>query len=197
MSIAATLPDGIRLEPPAQPTTAPVPSGLDANDFAGLYEAHADRIFCHVRARLGDADLAEDLTAQTFLRAWQSLDRYRPLPGRPFLAWLFTIANNLVIDHYRRHRRELIGVTVEPRDRGNNDPEHLALVADLRDEIRLAIGRLKPEHQLVVALRLIDGLDYQQISEVTGRTPGALRVILCRALGTMRELLRHRGVDRL
>jgi RNA polymerase sigma-70 factor (ECF subfamily) len=197
MSIAATLPHGIRLDPPAAPVAEPLQVTPDATTFAGLYEAHVDRIYTHVRARLGDPDLAEDLTAQTFLRAWQSIDRYRPLPGRPFLAWLFTIANNLVIDHYRRHRRELIGVTVEPRDGGGNDPEYLALVADLRDEIRLAIARLKPDHQLVVALRLIDGLDYQQISEITGRTPGALRVILCRALGAMRELLRRRGVDSL
>jgi RNA polymerase sigma-70 factor (ECF subfamily) len=197
MSTAATLPHGIRLNRPAPSVAAPLPAKPDAEAFAGLYEAHVDRIYAHIRARLGDPNVAEDLTAQTFLRAWQSIDRYRPIPGRPFLAWLFTIANNLVIDHYRRHRRELVGVTVEPRDGGSNDPEHLALVADLRDEIRLAIARLKPDHQLVVALRLIDGLDYQQISEITGRSPGALRVILCRALSTMRDRLRRRGVDSL
>jgi RNA polymerase sigma-70 factor (ECF subfamily) len=197
MSFAATLSPGIGLHQVATPAAAQQAAPLDAAVFAELYEAHVDRIYAHVRARLGDPDLSEDLTAQTFLRAWQSIDRYRQLPGRPFLAWLFAIANNLVIDHYRRHRRELIGLSVEPRDGSRNDPEHLALVADLHDEIRRAIERLKPEHQLVVALRLIDGLDYQQISEITGRTSGALRVILCRALGTMRELLRRRGVDPL
>jgi RNA polymerase sigma-70 factor, ECF subfamily len=197
MSFAATLSPGIGLHQAAAPAAAQETAPLDAAAFAELYEAHVDRIYGHVRARLGDPDLAEDVTAQTFLRAWQSIDRYRPLPGRPFLAWLFTIANNLVIDHYRRHRRELIGLSVEPRDGDRNDPEHLALVADLRDEIRRAIARLKPEHQLVVALRLIDGLDYQQISEITGRTPGALRVILCRALSAMRERLHGRDVHSL
>ncbi len=194
MSFAATLPHGIRIAPPPARDGTP-DARPDAGDFAELYEAHVDRIHAHVRARLGDPDLAEDLTAQTFLRAWQSIDRYRPIPGRPFLAWLFTIANNLVIDHYRRRRREVIGVMVEPRDSGANDPEHRALTADLRDEIRRAITRLKPEHQLIVALRLIDGLDYHQISEITGRSPGALRVILCRSLGTMRDVLRGRGVE--
>jgi RNA polymerase sigma-70 factor (ECF subfamily) len=197
MSFAATLSPGIGLETAAAPAATSPSTTLDAAAFAGLYEAHVDRIYAHVRARLGDPDLAEDITAQTFLRAWQSIDRYQPIPGRPFLAWLFTIANNLVIDHYRRHRRELIGLTSEPRDGDRSDPEHLALVADLRGEIRRAIVRLKPEHQLVVALRLIDGLDYQQISEITGRSPGALRVILCRALSVMRERLHGRGVRSL
>jgi RNA polymerase sigma-70 factor, ECF subfamily len=196
MSFAATLSPGIRLDA-ATHAAAPPTDKPDAAAFAGLYEAHVDRIYAHVRARLSDPDLAEDITAQTFLRAWQSIDRYRPLPGRPFLAWLFTIANNLVIDHYRRHRRELVGVTVEPRDGDRNDPERQALVADLRDEIRRAIARLKPEHQLVVTLRLIDGLDYQQISEITGRSPGALRVILCRALSALRERLHGRDLRTL
>lgn len=197
MRFAATLPSGIRHDNAATSAAAPPSTTPDAAAFAGLYEAHVDRIYAHVRARLSDHDQAEDITAQTFLRAWQSIDRYRPLPGRPFLAWLFTIANNLVIDHYRRYRRELVGVTVEPRDDDRNDPEHQALVADLREEIRRAIARLKPEHQLVLTLRLIDGLDYQQISEITGRTPGALRVIVCRALGALRERLHRRDLRTL
>lgn len=197
MSIAASMSLGAW---PRQDTVShdgtPSPS-LDADAFAGLYEAHVDRIDAHVRARMGDPDLAEDITAQTFLRAWQSIERYRPLPGRPILAWLFTIANNLIVDHYRRSRRELVGVAVEPRDRGDNDPEHRALAADLRREIRQAISGLKPDHQLVVALRLIDGLDYDEISRITGKRPGALRVILCRALGVVRKELRARAVQGL
>ena len=170
-------------------------SARDSDGFGQLYEAHAGRSFTHVRARVGDPDLAEDLTAQTFLRAWQSIERYRPLPGRPFIAWLFTIANNLVVDHYRRSRRELVGVKGDPRDNGESDPERCALTGDLRDEIRRALARLKPEQQLVVTLRLVDGLDYAQISEITGKTPGALRVALCRALNTLRKELERREIS--
>jgi RNA polymerase sigma-70 factor (ECF subfamily) len=138
--------------------------------------------------------LADDLTAQVFLRAWQSIERYRPLPGRPFIAWLFTISNNLVVDHYRRHKRELVGVKGDPRDNGRADPERCALNSDLQAELRRAMSRLKPEHQLVVGLRLIDGLDYEEISAITGKTAGALRVILCRALAVLRRELDERGV---
>jgi RNA polymerase sigma-70 factor (ECF subfamily) len=177
----------------AQPSST-IGARLDRETFEQLYTANVDRIYSHIRARSGDPDLAEDLTAQTFLRAWQSIDRYRPVPGRPFIAWLFTIANNLVIDHHRRHRRELVGVTVEPRDNGHDDPVDRALASDLRDEIRRAISHLKPDHQLIVTLRLVDGLDYQEISTITGRSSGALRVILCRALAALRDELRGRGV---
>ena len=182
----------LRGAPAAEDATA---EARDSDGFAQLYEAHAGRIYAHVRARVGDPDLAEDLTAQTFLRAWQSIERYRPLPGRPFIAWLFTIANNLVVDHYRRRRRELVGVKGDPRDNGESDPERCALTGDLRDEIRRALARLKPEQQLVVTLRLVDGLDYAQISEITGKTPGALRVTLCRALGTLRRELERRDIS--
>ena len=182
---------GIRRDSPAGEA---VPIGRDPDAFARLYEAHAGRIHAHVRARIGDASLAEDLTAQTFMRAWQSIERYRPVPGRPFLAWLFTIANNLVVDHYRRHRREIVGVKGDPQDNGADDPERCALTTDLREEIRRALARLKGEHQLVVTLRLIEGLDYAQISEITGKSPGALRVLLCRALAALRDELERRGV---
>jgi RNA polymerase sigma-70 factor (ECF subfamily) len=192
MTMARTWPlAGARAQrAPAGTTAAP----LDTETFAHLYETNVTRTYNHVRARVGDPDLAEDLTAQTFLRAWQSIGAYRPLPGRPFISWLFTIANNLVVDHYRRSRRELVGIKSEPRDGHATDPEHNALTADLRDEIRRALARLKPEHQLIVTLRLVDGLDYTEISVITGKTPGALRVILCRALNTLRPELRRRGV---
>lgn len=178
----------------ARPEIVTAPVGRDPEAFARLYEAHIDRIHGHIRARVGDPTLAEDLTAQTFLRAWQSIERYRPVPGRPFIAWLFTIANNLVVDHYRRHRRELVGVKGDPRDRGDADPERCALTADLRDELRRAVSHLKPDYQLVVTLRLVDGLDYEQISAITGKSAGALRVTLCRALSALRAELERRGV---
>jgi RNA polymerase sigma-70 factor (ECF subfamily) len=191
MSLALSLPLSGRAPALEQ---APPAAKIDADAFARHYEASVDRIYQHIRARVGETELAEDLTAQTFLRAWQSIGRYRPVDGRPFIAWLFTIANNLVVDHFRRRRRELVGVKGDPRDSGRDDPERRALDADARDEIRRAIALLKPDQQLVVTLRLIDGLEYDQISGIMGKTPGALRVLLCRALSALRAELQRRGV---
>jgi DNA-directed RNA polymerase specialized sigma24 family protein len=66
--------------------------------------------------------------------------------------------------------------------------------ADLRDGIRGAIGALKPAQQLVVTLRLVDGADYAEISAITGKSPGALRVLFCRAVSALRSELRRRGL---
>jgi RNA polymerase sigma-70 factor (ECF subfamily) len=64
----------------------------------------------------------------------------------------------------------------------------------MRDEIRRAVALLKPDQQLIVTLRLIDGLEYEQISAIMGKSPGALRVLLCRALNALRAELQRRGV---
>jgi RNA polymerase sigma-70 factor (ECF subfamily) len=173
---------------------APVWSRPNAGEFATLYESNVGRIYRHVIARVGDPILAEDLTAQTFLKAWQSIDSYRPVPGRPFIAWLFAIANNLVVDHFRRRGRELTGITHDPAASQADDPERSALQADLRDGIRGAIAALKPSQQLVVTLRLVDGADYAEISAIMDKSPGALRVLFCRAVQALRTELRRRGL---
>lgn len=166
----------------------------DRDAFATLYEAHLSRVYRHVRYRLPDPDLAEDVTSQVFLRAWQAVDRYRPVEGRPFLAWLFTIANNLIIDHHRRGRRELQGVEPERHVATTPDPEAAAIGADIQEHIAAAIARLKPDYQLIVALRLIEDMEYEDIARVLNKKPGALRVTLFRALSALREDLAKQGL---
>jgi RNA polymerase sigma-70 factor (ECF subfamily) len=167
----------------------------DREAFAVLYETHLDRVYRHVRYRVGDPDLTEDITAQVFLRAWQAIHRYRQMEGRPFLAWLYTIANNLIVDHHRRARRELQGIDPARHTAGTSDPEAIAVSGDLQEQIRAAIARLKPDYQLVVALRLIEDMDYEEIARVIGKKPGALRVTLFRALQALRADLARRGLE--
>ena len=167
----------------------------DEEAFAALYEAHLSRVYRHVRYRVGDPDLAEDISSQVFLRAWQAIDRYRPVEGRPFMAWLFTIANNLIIDHHRKAKRELPGIEPERHTAHTPDPEEAAIGQDLNDQIRAAIGRLKPEYQLIVSLRLVEDMEYEDIARILNKKPGALRVTLFRALNALREDLARRGVQ--
>ncbi|MFN8559839.1 MAG: RNA polymerase sigma factor [Dehalococcoidia bacterium] len=166
----------------------------DADAFAALYELHVSRIYRHVRYRLPDPDVAEDVTSQVFLRAWQAIDRYRPQEGRPFLAWLFTISNNLIIDYHRRSKREMTGIEAERHVATTPDPEEAAVTADLQQHVRAAISRLKPDYQLVLSLRLIEDMEYDDIARIVGKKPGALRVTLFRALQALREDLARRGV---
>lgn len=194
MSISAAL----RLPKQAIPRAPEGPTHADrypdAEWFATVYEQNIDRIHAHIRVRVASVELAEDLTAQTFLRAWTARERYKPVPGRPILAWLFTIANNLVIDFYRRSRREYVGVKGDVRDAGAFDPEQRAVDGSVRHEILCALRRLKPDQQLAVSLRLLDGLEYSEIAQLTGKTQGALRVLVCRGLALMRDDLSARGL---
>ncbi len=182
--------------PPVSADTLARAIARDPAAFTELYEAHVARIYRHVHYRVGDADTAEDITAQVFLRAWQAIHRYRPQAGRPFIAWLFTIANNLIVDHHRRSRQTVRGIEVE----GGRyaaialDPEEAALSAYLHAQIAAALRRLKPEYQLIIALRLIEDMDYEAIARVLGKTPGALRVTLFRALNALRAELAARGI---
>lgn len=74
----------------------------DADSFARLYDAYFERVFRYVYFRVSDDQTAEDLTSQVFLKAWENLPRYKP--SGHFLAWLYTIARNQVIDHYRTRK---------------------------------------------------------------------------------------------
>lgn len=166
----------------------------DAAAFSSLYEAHVSRVYRHVRYRVTDPDLAEDVTSQVFLRAWQAIDRYRPVEGRPILAWLFTIANNLIVDHHRKARHVTSGIGPERHAAVTDDPEETAINTDLNEHILAAIARLKPDYQLVVSLRLIEDMEYEDIARVLNKKPGALRVTLFRALAALRDDLSRRGV---
>jgi len=75
----------------------------DSKAFGILYDAYVERIYRFVFFRVADEQTAEDITAQVFLRAWEKLGRYR-IGNSPFLAWLYTIARNAVIDHYRTRK---------------------------------------------------------------------------------------------
>jgi RNA polymerase sigma-70 factor, ECF subfamily len=166
----------------------------DPAAFGVLYDAHVERIHRHVRYRMPDPDVAEDITSQVFLRAWQAIDRYKPVEGRPILAWLFTIANNLIVDHHRKARHVMTGIESERHAARTPDPETEAVNSDLNDQIRAAINRLKPEYQLIVSLRLIEDMEYDEIARITDKKPGALRVTLFRALSALREDLARLGL---
>ncbi len=180
--------------PPVSADTLARAIARDPAAFTELYEAHVDRIHRHVRYRVGDPDVAEDITAQVFLRAWQAIHRYRPQAGRPFIAWLFTIANHLIVDHHRRSRHTLTGIAAGRHAVAALDPEEAALNADLQAQIAAALRQLKPEYQLIIALRLLEDMDYEEIAHALGKKPGALRVTLFRALNALRAELAARGI---
>lgn len=160
----------------------------DADSFGQLYDRYIDKVYRHIYYRLGNPTEAEDLAAQVFLKAWHAIGRYRPM-GRPFGSWLLSIAHNLLVDYYRARRDNAsIDDVIIPAD-DSADPVTLAERSFASASLRLAIKRLKPDQQAVVVMRYIDGMDYADIAPLLQKSEGAVRVILHRALLSLRGMM--------
>lgn len=159
----------------------------DADSFARLYDAYFERVFRYVYFRVSDDQTAEDLTSQVFLKAWENLPRYKP--SGHFLAWLYTIARNQVIDHYRTRKE-----TVPLDEVGTLSAEGAAVdeQVQLRFELqamRDALQFLTEDQQQVLILKFIAGLDTHEIAKQMKKGEGAIRALQMRALQALAKYL--------
>ncbi len=162
----------------------------DDTAFADLYDLHLTRVYRHVYYRVGNRADAEDLTQQVFLQAWRAIGRYQRT-GAPFIAWLLTIAHNLIVSFYRQPKDQSAhGMDPVAVERWAN-PEHEVLAEYDRLAVRAAVLLLKPEQQHVVTMRFLENFDSATIARVLGKSEGNVRVIQHRALIELRRLLRR------
>ena len=143
-----------------------------------LVDAHYDRVHRYLARLLGDAEAAEDLTQETFLRAYEALPRLAD--GSNLSGWLFRIATNLARRHHRRRR--LVCWTRLPR--GATQPAHPRALEDevvQQDEVRRALARLSLDHRACLLLYAWTGLTSAEIGPIVGKSAAAVRMILVRA----------------
>ena len=160
----------------------------DANAFGRLYDMHVDRVYRHIYYRIGNVVDTEDLTQQVFLKAWQAIRRYKKTSS-PFLAWLIRISHNLVVDFYRSKKVHLnLNHDLRDEDQESN-PEQLTEVRFGQARIRAAIMQLPGEQQQVILMRFIEDFPFTDIASSLGKSEGAIRVILHRALKKLRGIL--------
>jgi RNA polymerase sigma-70 factor, ECF subfamily len=166
----------------------------DAEAFGELYDAHIDRVYKHVYYRVSNKTDAEDLTQQVFLKAWQSIDRYRKTES-PFAAWLMTISHNMIVDFYRTRKDGecLDGDTTDHDPR--SEPEKAAEADFEQERIRRAIFELKSVQQQVVVFRLVEGFQFKEIASALGKNEGTVRVIFHRALARLQRILEKEKDD--
>ena len=161
----------------------------DASAFGRLYDSTLDRIYRYVFFRVTDAELAEDLTSQVFLKAWENLRRYKP--GGPFVAWLYTIARNTVIDHYRTRKQSVpLDQTVIKEDPALDEK------VDLKHDIGIlqeAMQELTEEQREVLTLRFLADMETGEIAERMQKSEGAIRALQMRALQALAKAM---GTDR-
>lgn len=163
----------------------------DREAFADLYQRYLPMIYAYVRARVFDDHDAEDLTEQVFLRAYQSLDRYRGR-GWPYSAFLYRVARNLLVDHIRRSRSTLPVEAAEALPDATPSADETLIRGEERRRLRQALERLPADYQEVIRLRLLLSLPTATAAAWMGRNQGAVRVLLYRA---MRALRREMGVE--
>jgi len=162
----------------------------DADAFGILYTRHLDAIYRYVFFRVADVPLAEDLTEEVFVRAWSALPKYEP-QGHRFTSWLYRIARNIVVDHYRvqSSRSHVDEPEMEELPDPQSPPEDQ--VADQQDMASLAraVQQLGDDEQHVIILRFVEGLSHKEVGEMIGKSEGASRIIQHRALEALAGLM--------
>lgn len=166
----------------------------DEEAFGKLYDKYVDDIFRFVSFRVRNQAEAEDLSADVFLKAWQYLSGgSRGIEN--FKALLYRIARNVVIDHYRKSGRELLSIDESQWetlvDTSLNIEEHQQIKDDLR-LVREAIEELLPDHRELILMRYADDLTIEEIAGISGKSKGAVRVTLHRAVKALKEIFKKR-----
>ncbi|MFW6055763.1 MAG: RNA polymerase sigma factor [Chloroflexota bacterium] len=161
--------------------------------LAALFDSCYPRIVRYVYSRTGNPTEAEDIASEVFVRAFESLDRYRD-KGAPMEAWLFSIARNLVIDHYRRSGKldrvtDDEGIELQSSDDTAGHAEQCLLMGD----VRAALHHLSADQREVVTLRFFGGLSSREVALIMNKGHGAVREMQRAALEKLRGLL---GTDK-
>jgi RNA polymerase sigma-70 factor (ECF subfamily) len=153
-----------------------------------LYDRYAPRIYAYVYRRVDDAHLAEDLTGDVFVRVIQAIQAEH-FWHTSFRAWLYRIAHNLIVDHYRRRQPSIELELDEQVIAGDDSPASAAAERLFNQRLRGAIICLTPDQQQVLALRFGEGLTARETAEIMDKSVGAIEALQRRALASLRRIL--------
>lgn len=164
----------------------------DGDAFAALYEQYAPEIQRFLMRHLnGQRDLAEDLTADVFLKVFERIGSYQSR-GLPFTAWLYRIARNHMIDHTRaRPRSAAHSLEQAPEAAEVADQDAARDYGHVLDHLTLApaLVRLSPDQRHALELRFLDGLPTATAAAIMGKTEDAVKKLQARGLAALRRIL--------
>ena len=163
--------------------------GGKASAFGSLYDYYQPKIYRFVLIKVSRREEAEDLTHQVFLHAWQHIGTYANL-GFPFSSWLYRIARNQVIDHYRTKKEESAIEAVETDYLFSSENHELRTDQKLMFERAIkAIRTLNEDHQDILIMRFIEELSVKETAASIGKTEGAVKLMQHRAIKELKSLL--------
>ena len=165
----------------------------DREALEELYLIHFDRIYSYLQMTVGNRHDAEDLTNQTFVKM---LERIGSFEWRkvPISAWLFRIAHNLAMDHFRAHRRwQPEEEPPEPADSAELSAEEEAMQSIGRQSMLEMIEGLSPDQQQVLTLKFVFNFPNGDVATILGKTEGAVKSLQHRALASLQRELAKTG----
>jgi RNA polymerase sigma-70 factor, ECF subfamily len=161
----------------------------DRSALEELYLIHFDRIYSYLHMSVGNRHDAEDLTTQTFLKMLEAIGRFR-WQSAPFSAWLFRIAHNLAIDHFRARKRVQSEDEVpEPEGQEESSAEQQAFDSMGRAGMLELIERLSAEQRQVLTLKFLFGFVNAEVAGILGKSEGAVKSLQHRALESLQKQL--------
>jgi len=164
----------------------------DRGALEELYLIHFDRIYSYLHVSVGNRHDAEDLTTQTFLKMLESIGKFR-WRSAPFSAWLFRIAHNLAMDHFRASRRWQPEEEVpEPEPDEATSAEAGALQSIGRKSMLELIEELSPEQQQVLTLKFLFNFANAEAATILGKSEGAIKSLQHRALASLQRQIEKR-----
>lgn len=172
----------------------------DDSAWEELVRRHTRRVYNLCYRFTGNPHESEDLTQEVFLRIYKTLGSYRAAHGG-FTTWMTSLTRNLLIDHYRRTKRERITSPLEeelPRleekQSGAHTPEQKAEAMELSMQLQRALAKLSPELREAVMLRDLQGLEYQEIRAILGIPEGTVKSRINRGRIELARLLEQMGI---
>ncbi len=163
----------------------------DPKAFSKVYDLYVERIYRFVYFKVSSQEQAQDLTSEIFLKIWQAIIDGKDI--RNLNAFIYKVARNLVIDYYRQERKKEIAL-----DQEEVEQQQMTAVLDQVKEVETKLEvekiesklkELKDEYREVIILRFIEGLSIKEIAEIVDKKIGTVRVILYRAINTLKELM--------
>jgi len=168
----------------------------DLQALAEIYDRYAASIYRYLYRYLGDPAQAEDLTSDVFVRLLQVLGTRRA-PRKQLRGWLYRVAHNLAMDSFRRDARSgTVSLDEHPHLEGDgkltttdNAPVVILERFQTQEQLRAAVRQLTRDQQQVILLRFAEGLKISDVSELMGKSEGAIKVLQHRAVKRLRKML--------
>jgi len=166
----------------------------DRQAFVKAYDLYVDQIYRFIYFKVGNKEEAEDLSSAVFLKIWSYLQENNIIDSKTLRPLLYKIARNIIIDHYRKiNQRENVSLDKTMEQGGLIDvKQDIAQRAEVMSDlmvIETKLPKLKEEYREVIIMRYINELSIKEIAEILDKSKGNVRVLIYRALSTLKELM--------